>query len=479
MKILLLNPPRYKGVLVIREERCEVIEGISVLVPYSLLQIGSLIENNVEDIKLIDANALNLSFEELEKQMKEIDYDILIFRFTPTSFNEDIKAADISKRIKPKAMTVGICYSLGSIPKQIMKEAKDMDIYVRHEYDAVIPELIKNISKLSKVAGIAYRDKKNKKRIIVNKDAKPVSDYDSLPIPAFHLLPSLDLYHISVNHGKPFTILYTSKGCPYTCMFCNVSQSKLRIKSVNRIMKEIDFLKKNYNIRTISFYDETFTLDKKRIYELCRRIRKYNIKWYCNTRANLVDLNLLKAMRKAGCSAISYGIESGSQKILDSVSKRNTVQQNADAIKWAHMAGIKTHCSFILGLPGETKETIEETISFIKKTLPMSLEFNIATPYPGTELNRYFVKKGIIKKNINWHKLYQDSAQFENREISNEYIEKIREKAYLSLYLNPRWFFRNLFYTIRNPDDFTLAFRYVIKIWGDYFNRFYVVRKKE
>jgi len=230
----------------------------------------------------------------------------------------------------------------------------------------VAPKLVQVLSKSGgeikklPVDGITYR---SGSRIIKNKDAKPIEDYDSLPMPAFDLLPSFDPYYISVKHGQPFAMIYASKGCPYSCMYCNVSGTKLKIKSVNRLMEEIDYLKKNYNIKTISFFDETFTLDHKRVYELCKRIKKYNIKWYANSRTNLVTLPLLKAMRRAGCKAISFGIESGSQKILDNVSKRTTVQKHKNALRWSAKAGIKVHCSFILGLPGETKETINPIVN--------------------------------------------------------------------------------------------------------------------
>jgi len=473
LNVLMINPPRYKGIPVIREERCEIIEGSSILTPYSLLQAAALIEKKVTDLRLIDANALGLDFNELEKRMREIDYNILIFKFTPTSFDEDIKVAKISKRIKPSARTICLCYSLGHIPQEVMKEVKELDIYIRHEYEVVTPALIDNLDNLSQVAGIAYRDKN---KITVNKDAIPISNYDSLPIAAFHLLPSLDPYYISVNHGKPFTIVYTSKGCPYNCMFCNVSQSKLKLKSVDRIMAEIDYLKKEYNIRTISFFDETFTMDQERVKEFCRRIGKYNIKWYCNTRVNLVSPPLLKMMRKAGCRAVSYGIESGSQKILDAVSKGTTVEQCANAIRWTYEAGIKMHCSFIFGLPGETEETINETLRFIKKNLPMSVEFNIATPYPGTRLLKYYEEKGYIAKDLSWHNLYQDMAQFQLRELSNEYYDRIRKKAYVAVYTNPRWVIRNFIYVLKNPDDLELAIRYVLKAIKDILTDFTIVR---
>jgi radical SAM superfamily enzyme YgiQ (UPF0313 family) len=134
------------------------------------------------------------------------------------------------------------------------------------------------------------------------------------------------------------------------------------------------------------------------------------------------------------------------------------------------------HCSFVFGLPGETKETIQETLEFLKRTLPMSVEFNIATPYPGTKLLQHYIENGNIPKDLPWHDLYQDKANFLNREFSNEYIEKIRRKAYLTVYTNPKWFLRNLLYTIKNPDDLELAFRYVIKTVKDIFTNFTIVR---
>lgn len=476
IRVLMVNPPRYKGLQVIREERCEIIEGSSVLTPYSLLQAAALVREITSNIKVIDANALDLSFAELEKRMSDIDYNVFFFKFTPTSFEEDINVAKISKRLRPEAKVVGLCYSLGHLSREVMEEAADMDIYIRHEYEVVTSELIKNLNSLEKVDGITYR---KSGKIILNKDATPIDNYDSLPIAAFDLLPSLEPYYISVNHGKPFSVVYTSKGCPFNCMFCNVSKSKLKLKSVDRIMEEIDYLKRNYNIKTISFFDETFTIDKKRVEEFCRRIKDYKIKWYCNTRTNLVDPQILKMMREAGCRAISFGIESGSNRILENISKGITAEQSANAIKWAYEAGIKMHCSFIFGLPGEDKESIEETYRFVRKTLPMSAEFNIATPYPGTRLYDYCVDKGYIEKGLNWHNLYQDMVHFRSGELSNEYLLRIRKKAHLLLYLNPKWFFRNFIYTLKNPDDLELAYRYVIKSIKEMLSDFTIVKHKK
>ncbi|MCK4492137.1 MAG: radical SAM protein [Candidatus Altiarchaeales archaeon] len=459
MNILLVNPPRFRGNSVIREERCERVEGHSVLEPYSLLQIASILRNGGNEVYLIDANGEDIPYGEVESRMNGIDYDVLIFRFTPTTFDSDMHTTKISKEIRPTAKTVGICFTLRDLAREVMNDAKDLDIYVRHEYEVVVPLLIENINSLGRIEGIAYRDNGE---IIINDNAKPIEDYDSLPIPAYDLLSSINLYHIDVPHGKPFTILYSSKGCPFNCIYCTVSGTKLKKKSAGKIIDEIRHLKENYGIKTISFFDETFTIDRRRVSDICNEMKYLDITWYCNSRSDLVDPELLMEMRKAGCRGISFGIESGSQRILDNALKGVSVEQNANAIKWTKDAGIKVNCSFIVGLPGENKKTIKETTDFIKKRLPTGAEFNIAIPYPGTELYSIYERRGFIK-NPEWRDMYQDTAFYGTDELSPEELDSARRKLYMNLFLNPRWILQNVHYVLRNPQDFMLATRYFFK----------------
>jgi radical SAM superfamily enzyme YgiQ (UPF0313 family) len=461
MKILLINPPRFRGMSVIREERCERVEGFSIIEPYSLLQIAAILREKGHTPRIIDANAENLPYAKVENMLKNSDYDMLIFRFTPTTFDHDMKLAEISKSINSKAKTVGICFTLRNLSKEVMEEAKNLDIYIRHEYEQVTPPLIENIDALEKVDGITYRENGN---VLMNKDSQCVFNYDDLPtIPAYDLLPSFELYYISTPHGKPFTIMYSSKGCPFQCTYCTVSNTKLKLRPSRSILKEIEYLKENYNIKTISFFDETFTFDRTRVLEICEGIKEFNINWYCNTRTNLVDFELLKTMRDAGCKGIAFGIESGSQKILDGVSKGITVKEQKSAIKMAKNSGMKVHCSFIFGLPGETKGTIRKTLNFVNETLPNGAEFNIATPYPGTKLFNSLVKKGLLQKNINFRELYQDKAQFKLCDLSIDELEKARIEGYKSLYTNPRWLFQNIMHVIKNPEDLHLAINYFFR----------------
>jgi anaerobic magnesium-protoporphyrin IX monomethyl ester cyclase len=470
LKILLVNPPRYHGIPVIREERCEITERYSVLPPYSLLQLASLLRVANHDVELIDGNGWNLSWEELNGRLRDEEYNALIFRFTPTTFDWDLQTASISKKKDQTAYTIGICWTLQSAAKEVLRSHPDLDIYVMHEYESVVPQLILAISKgddLEGVAGIAYRINNEVK---VNRAAKPISDWNSLPIPAYDLLPTFRTYFINTPHGSPFTIIYASKGCPYSCIFCTERNTVLKKRSAKSILDELKYLTRNFGIRTVSFFDETFTIDASRVTALAESIakEKLGIKWYCNSRVDLVSEGLLKKMYEGGCRGISFGIESGSQKVLDLAEKGTKIEQAELAIRSAKATGMKVHCSFILGLPGENWNTIRETIAFVKRTLPTGAQFNVAVPYPGTRLYEIALNKGWIRKGVSWQDMFQHEAVMSTKELSCEDLNEARKLAYRALYLNPRWWLQNILYAVKNPEDFQLATRYAIKIVENY-----------
>ncbi len=470
MKVALVNPPRFDGVSVVREERCEVPERYSVLEPYSLLQLASLLREVGHQVRLFDANGVNVSNGAVESWLSRSAYDALVFRFTPTTFDHDMEVASTSKAVNPDARTVGICWTLRTMPRQVLRDAPDMDVYLRHEYENVGGVLFNSLEdgqSLSLVPGLAYRENGN---VEVTPDAPPIPDYDSMPLPAYDLLPSLDPYFISAPAVKPFTIMYTSKGCPYACNFCTVARTRWKTRSAESVLGELTFLSQEYGIRTVSFFDETFTMNRKRVEALCEGIRKegLDVRWYCNTRVHLVDPELLKTMRGAGCSGISFGVESGNQEILDGATKQATVQQAEDAIRHAKEAGIKTYCAFILGLPGETRETAMDTINFAQRTLPNGAQFNVAVPYPGTELYDDLRARGLLRE-VDWREMNQDSSLVGTEVLTREELNRLRKIAYTKLYFNPRWWWQNARFALASADDFELATRYLLRIVNNYF----------
>jgi anaerobic magnesium-protoporphyrin IX monomethyl ester cyclase len=470
MKVLLFNPPRVNGIPVIREERCEITERSSVLPPYSLLQIASILIADGNEVKLIDANGLNLNFKQVNDEIRSAEYDVLIFRFTPTTFDSDNRIAAISKINHPKAFTAGICWTLRTVPESVLQSSPYLDFYIMHEYETVAPNLVSALAlsnNVSSVQGIAYR---SGKEIHTNSPAEPLPNWDSLPLPAYDLLTSLNDYFINTRHGSPFTIIYGSKGCPYSCIYCTERNTRLKNRSAENILNELRYLKKKFGIKTVSFFDETFTLDPERASAIAEGIKKDKlmITWYCNTRVNLVETKLVRTMYQGGCRGISFGIESGSQRILDNAKKGVTVEQAETAIKLVKKAGIKAYCSFVFGLPGENWDTVMETIRFVKRTLPTGAQFNVAVPYPGTELYNIALEKGWIKQGFDWREMYQHAAIIRTEALSSEELVKARKMAYRSIYFNSKWIAQNIWHTIKHPEDLSLATGYVAKIANNY-----------
>ena len=470
MNIAIVNPPRFEGTSVVREERCEVVERYSVLEPYSLLQLASLLIGAGHRVRLLDANGHNTTYQGVESWLRGAPYDAIVFRFTPTTFDHDLKVAEISKRVSPEARTIGICWTLRTQPTQVFDGAPSLDIYLRHEYESVgvaLAAALEEGAPLTDVPGLAFRDDGH---VRVTQDARPIHDYDAVPLPAYELLPSLDPYFISAPACRPFTILYSSKGCPYACSFCTVARTTWKYRSADSVLSELTYLRDRFRIRTVSFFDETFTMSKKRVQALCEGIRreKLDIRWYCNTRVHLVDPDLLRTMRAAGCSGMSFGVESGNQTILDSVSKQATVGQAEQAIRWTKDAGIKTYCAFILGLPGETRETAMDTIRFALRALPNGAQFNVLAPYPGTELYETLRNAGALPE-TDWRKTYQDDAAVGTAGLTPEDLNDLRKLAYSKLYLNPRWWWQNARAAFASRDDFELATRYGLRVLSNYF----------
>ena len=474
MKVLFVNPPRYYGLPVIREDRCEIVNRYLVNPPYSLVQIASVLREYDQEVQLIDANCEDLPYPKIREEMEKSYPDIVVFRFTPTTFEADMAIAKIAKSLNPKIMTVGLCWTLRSYAENILKDNSDLDAYLVGEYgnyEVTFLNLVRALSgkcNLSGAKGVVFRRGEN-----IISTGPCTEEFDGeLPMPAYDLLPPLSKYYISPKHSRhsPFTVMYTSKGCPCNCIFCVVRKTKWRERPVKSIMKEITYLKDEHNLKCVFFLDELFTMNRQRTVDLCRELidKEVNLTWYCSTRVDRVDKELLELMRKAGCEAISFGIESGSQKILDYARKKVKIEQAKEATKMVKDARIKTHLSFIIGLPGENWSTFRETIGFVKETLPTMAQFNVAVPYPGTRLYELAVEKDWIKKDLDWNQLCHQTSIMRTDEMTTEELEKARKMAYKSLYFNPAWIFENGKWMLKEPNDLLLIIRYYTKSLKNY-----------
>ena len=273
-------------------------------------------------------------------------------------------------------------------------------------------------------------------------------------MPAYDLLPSFKPYYLINPFISPYALLYVGKGCPFGCMYCNVAKTKYSDRSPENIIKELKILKKIGNVKYIWFFDEIFTINRKRVIELCERILEedINIKWFCDARVDLVDEELLKIMRKGGCIGISYGVESGSQKILNNMNKGNTVKQAKNALIWTRKAHIPIQLNLILGFIGEDEGTLKETESFIRATLPETLQIGIINAKPGTEFTKLAIENKWTHEEMNWKQHLAIGLELKNYEPFNLDLDNERMKLRKILHYNPKWWINSMTTLIRNRE---------------------------
>lgn len=320
----------------------------------------------------------------------------------------------------------------------------DCDFAIQGEGEETIVELVnalKSKKPLKNIKGLIFR---KGGQIIVNPPRPLIKNLDDIPFPAWHLLP-INKYKSLFSRTKKFATMVTSRGCPFNCIFCS-DKSRLgrmfRYRSPDNIIKEIKFLINNHGIKEILFYDDTFTVNRNRIIELCKKILAENIKvsWECRTRVDLVDKELIELMKKSGCYRIRYGIEAGNQRILNVLKKGITLEQAEKAIRITKEAGIETVTYFMMGSPCETIETINNSINFSIKLNPDYSVFAITSPSdPNSELFNWALKNNYINENY-WDDFMKglpvsSIPMLVNSELKESTLKKLRRQAYMKFYL--------------------------------------------
>lgn len=437
MKIILINPPAINNIDFVREGRCE--QRLSSfqynMVPISLPSIAAVLIKYGHEVKIIDCIACKITPEKLNKLIAEMRPALGILNIATGSYNGDkIVVNNIKREFSFHLTAIG--NHVTSLPDIVLKETK-LDSVIIGEPEFIARELascVDNKQPLSQVKGIAYRvDGK----IFINERAPFIENLDDLPFPARSLLDNNKYFLPVIN--EPYTLLISSRGCPHNCIFCTAHQyygRKLRLRSCNNILAEIDEIVNKHKIKNITMWSDTFTLNRDFVVSVCNGIIKnnFNIKWMCNSRVDMVEIGLLRLMKKSGCIGISYGIESGAQEILDNIRKKTTLLQAKNAIKWTKDAGIESLAHVILGLPGETKNTINKTIKFIKDIDPDYAQFYCAVPFPGTDFYQQAVKNSWIKS-YDWDKYEINQAIIGTPQLSVAELEKSKIRAFRSFYL--------------------------------------------
>jgi len=397
MKIMLVFPP--KG-----------FTSKEMLPPLGLAYVAAVLEKNKYQVEIVDALVENYSWNKLKKKFTEEKPDVVgITALTENRF-EVFKTAEIAKNSLPNSTIVLGGPHVFHTAQDTLEHIRPVDVIVRGEGEYTMLELcnkLKNNEPLDDVNGISFR--KNGE-IIHNKPRELIRNLDELPFPAYHLL-KFEKYNFKLDvpgKGKlRAASIVTSRGCPFHCVFCETSLvfgKRWRARSPDNIIKEIEFLQDTYNIKALWFNDDTFTLSKKRIIDFCNLLIEKNIEIYftCSIRVDTVDKELLKLMKDAGCYKIFYGVESGSQKILDDVvGKRITIKQIRQVSKWLDELGIIKNPSYVISFPEETYEDAMKTLQLMKE-IGGEPSFSFLKIYPGTDVEHIARQKGILPKDFSW-----------------------------------------------------------------------------
>ncbi len=402
MKVMLINPPRVDGCTVVREERFEHRDIGSCYPPLSLLQTAGEIEAAGYELLFLDANGFNLTNEAVFKKMKEYHPDVVITRIAFDCQPYDYAVIEYAKQ-ECGAITITRCKVIAEaqfVLQQYMQTYPAVDIFLMTEPDAIIVSLLADLKNNASAgdlhtAGIAVRDAAGTLRI--TKQPEYPEHLDETALPAWHLLPTLQPYHTGVLES-PFATVQTSRGCPYGCQFCAYRKNKYRTYSPQRVVNELKRLITVHGLKTFLFFDDVMGLKKGRLENICRLMieEKLNLKWSCCTRADLLTAEQLKLMKRAGCEEIAFGIESGAEQVLERTRKGVSKDDIRRAAELCRREGVLFYGMCIIGLPGETWDTVHQTITFIKEINPFYTQFCFSTPLPNTPNYHWYKENGYL-----------------------------------------------------------------------------------
>ncbi|MBT3464411.1 radical SAM protein, partial [archaeon] len=410
----------------------------------SLSYVAGALQKAGHDLIFLDAMASKLSLNDLVTKVQSFKAEILMFSITTYLFHQSIEIIKYFKeRCKNVIIIVGGAH-LGIFPKETLTQ-KCIDFGIIGEAEEAVVELIDSIENkkpLIEIKGICYR--KNKK-IIITKKRDKIKDLDTIAFPARNLLP-MERYYSFISKFKNYTILMSSRGCTFQCIFCEQRTGDIRYRSKKNVVDEIEECYNKYHVKEIDIFDPLFTINKKRVIEICKEIQKRNINiaWSCRSRVDTIDEEMLVEMKKAGCYRIYFGIESGDEIILKKIKKFTKISQIKKAIHLTKKHKILAFGYFMFGNPGETKSTIENTIN-LSLSLPLDYaQYNRVSTLPGTVL--YENLKNTLGEDY-WKKYVKDK-KFERAlprfdcNLSDEILNKYIKKAYMKFYFRPIQVFR-------------------------------------
>ena len=455
MKILMLNPPFLPNYS--RNSRSPAVtKGGTIYYPIWLAYATGVLEKEGFNVKLIDAPAQGLVLEDVVKIATDFNPKMIVVNTSTPSIYDDVNVASELKNAT-NSFIVLVGTHVSALPEETLKLNESIDAVTIQEYDYTLPGLARCIEHkrdLKNIKGIVFRSSDGK--IIRNENRPLIENLDNLPFITSVYKKHLDIknyFYSSARH--PMAMIITGRGCPFKCVWCNWPQvfqgHKYRLRSAENVVEEFEYIVNNIpEIKEIGIEDDTLTADNSRVRKICEMLIEKGInkkmRWYANVRVNL-DLETMKIMKKAGCRLIIPGYESGVQEILDNAKKGITLNQSREFAKNAKEAGLLVHGCFIIGLPGETKETAMKTIEFAKELDPDDAQFFPLIVYPGTdayewaEKNKYLTTTNFSKWNTpeGWH-----NSLISTPDLTKEEIIELCNRGRVKFYLRSKFILKTM-----------------------------------
>lgn len=467
-KVVLVKPP-----ISMQELYGDLAEAGSYEPPLGLAYLASSLRQNEIEVEIVDCMAEHFSLEDSAREIIKRNPDYVGITAVTIDIYNAAELAKWLKDINPKILVIIGGVHVTAVPRQTMERFEWFDIAVINEGEATVVELIKTLNggrDISDVKGIMFR---RNGELVSTPMRNFIDDLDVLPMPAWDLLPFLPKHYRSPAYSldrSPSSSIITTRGCGMSCTFCfqGAFGKKVRMHSPEYVLKMIKHLYNNYGIRNIRILDDNFLLGRKRTIELCELLtkEKMDLTFSCLSRVDTVTPEILKLLKQAGCWQLIYGIESGSQKILDAVKKKVTLNQIERALKLTKQAGLRSLGYFMVGFPLETEETIQETINFALRLPLDDFKINILTPFPGSELYSTAQQYGSFNRDWRRMNMYIEPC-FVPAGLTKDKIIALRKMAFRKFYLRPKIIFGYLS-RMKNPSHLFklyLGAKSLLKLW--------------
>jgi anaerobic magnesium-protoporphyrin IX monomethyl ester cyclase len=413
--------------------------------PFFLAYATAILEEYDHELLLVDGIAEGISEKEFINRITSFGPDIIVLEVSTISIEVDLSLARKLRKIVGKEPKIAFC-GLHAYMYQadFLKQNGFVDFVLVGEYEYTLRDMVNYLEKkhnLDMVQGLIFRDARG--NVVVNERRPLISNLDELPWPARQYLPMENYHDEPGNIPRPSVQIQASRGCPFGCIFCAWPQiiygsRQYRTRDPMDVVDEFEWLVKNWGFKSVYFDDDTFNIGKTRVLKICEGLRERRIEtpWAAMCRADTMTPEMLEAMVESGLHAVKYGVETAHQGILKTSGKRLNIEKVKKTIQRTHELGVKTHLTFMFGLPGETEETARQTIELALDLNPESVQFSIATPFPGSNFFDSLEKQGLITHHDFSKYDGFRSAVVRTESLSSKDLEKIVEDANASWHQN-------------------------------------------